>query len=47
MRDPSERLRDILAAIEQIERYASRGRDVFFEDEPRKSHRKAAVTTKT
>ena len=29
MRDPRERLRDILEAIERIERYASRGREVF------------------
>lgn len=28
MRDPRERLRDVLEAIEHIERYAARGRDV-------------------
>lgn len=33
MRDPAERLRDILEAIERIERYAARGRTVFDEDE--------------
>lgn len=33
MRDPRERLRDILEAIERIERYASRGREVFEGDE--------------
>lgn len=33
MRDVRERLRDILEAIERIERYASRGRDAFFADE--------------
>jgi uncharacterized protein with HEPN domain len=33
VRDPSERLRDIVAAIEHIERYASRGRDAFYQDE--------------
>lgn len=29
MRDPKERLRDILEAISNIERYSARGRDVF------------------
>ncbi|MGZ5443096.1 MAG: HepT-like ribonuclease domain-containing protein [Thermoanaerobaculia bacterium] len=33
MRDVRERLRDILEAIERIERYASRGREAFFHDE--------------
>lgn len=33
MRDPKERLRDILDAIARIERYASRGREAFQEDE--------------
>ena len=33
MRDPRERLRDVLEAIERIERYAARGRDVFEGDE--------------
>ena len=33
MRDPSERLRDILEAIERVERYASRGRSAFQQDE--------------
>ncbi len=33
MRDPSERLQDILEAIERIERYAVKGRDAFEEDE--------------
>ena len=33
MRDDRERLRDILEAIERIDRYASRGRDVFESDE--------------
>ena len=33
MRDPKERLRDILEAISQIERYSARGRDAFFQDE--------------
>ncbi len=33
MRDVRERLRDILEAIERIERYASRGRDTFLRDE--------------
>ena len=33
MRDDRERLRDILEAIERIEKYASRGRLVFDEDE--------------
>lgn len=33
MRDPRERLRDILEAIERIERYTSQGRDVFLRDE--------------
>jgi uncharacterized protein with HEPN domain len=29
MRDPRERLRDMLEAIEHIDRYASRGKEVF------------------
>ncbi|MBL2912045.1 DUF86 domain-containing protein, partial [Klebsiella pneumoniae] len=33
MRDPKERLRDILEAIARIERYASRGREAFEHDE--------------
>jgi len=33
MRDPKERLRDILEAIARIERYASRGREAFGQDE--------------
>jgi uncharacterized protein with HEPN domain len=33
VRDDRERLRDVLEAIERIERYASRGRSVFEEDE--------------
>ena len=33
MRDPRERLRDVLEAIERIERYATRGREVFEGDE--------------
>ena len=33
MRDPRERLRDILEAIEQIERYAARGREEFDRNE--------------
>ena len=33
MRDPRERLRDMLEAIERIERYASRGREEFDRDE--------------
>lgn len=33
MRAPAERLRDILDAIERIERYAAQGRDVFDHDE--------------
>jgi uncharacterized protein with HEPN domain len=33
MRDDRERLRDILDAIKRIERYATRGRRVFEEDE--------------
>jgi uncharacterized protein with HEPN domain len=33
MRDPRERLRDMLEAIEHIERYTSRGRDAFERDE--------------
>jgi hypothetical protein len=33
MRDPKERLRDILEAIARIERYASRGREAFEQDE--------------
>lgn len=33
MRDPKERLRDILEAIARIERYASRGRAAFDKEE--------------
>lgn len=33
MRDPRERLRDILDAIGHIERYTKRGRDAFEHDE--------------
>jgi uncharacterized protein with HEPN domain len=33
MRDPQERLRDILDAITRIERYVARGRDAFDQDE--------------
>ena len=33
MRDPRERLRDILEAIENIQRYTAAGRDVFEKDE--------------
>jgi len=33
VRDPRERLRDVLEAIERIERYAVRGRDAFEGDE--------------
>jgi len=33
VRDPNERLRDILDAIANIERYAARGRQVFEADE--------------
>lgn len=33
MREPEERLRDILEAIERIERYAARGRPAFEKDE--------------
>ena len=33
MRDPRERLQDILEAIRQIERYAARGRQAFENDE--------------
>lgn len=33
MRDPKERLRDILDAIARIERYAVRGRQAFEQDE--------------
>ncbi len=33
MRDPKERLRDILDAIASIERYAMRGRQAFESDE--------------
>ena len=33
MRDPKERLRDILEAIGNIERYAVRGREAFESDE--------------
>lgn len=33
MRDPKERLRDILDAISNVERYAARGRQAFESDE--------------
>jgi uncharacterized protein with HEPN domain len=33
MRDPKERLRDILEAIANIERYAARGKQAFASDE--------------
>ena len=33
MRDPKERLRDILDAIAAIERYAGRNREQFLRDE--------------
>lgn len=33
MRDPRARLKDILEAIENIDRYASRGREAFDRDE--------------
>ncbi len=33
MRDARERLQDIVEAIDRIERYVSRGRDAFEEDE--------------
>ena len=33
MRSPSDRLRDIIEAIERIERYAKRGREAFEDDE--------------
>lgn len=33
MRDDRERLRDILEAIDNIEKYASRGKEVFEQDE--------------
>jgi len=33
MRDPKERLKDILEAMSKIERYAARGREVFELDE--------------
>lgn len=33
MRDPKERLRDILDAIARIERHTTRGREVFEQDE--------------
>lgn len=33
MRDPKERLKDILDSILRIERYAARGREVFERDE--------------
>ncbi|WP_346434921.1 hypothetical protein [uncultured Methanoculleus sp.] len=32
MRDGNERLLDILEAIEEIERHAARGRDIFLQD---------------
>lgn len=33
MRDPAERLQDILEAIDRIERYAARGREAFEREE--------------
>jgi uncharacterized protein with HEPN domain len=33
MRDPGERLRDILDAIAKVERYAERGQEAFEQDE--------------
>jgi uncharacterized protein with HEPN domain len=33
VRDPRERLRDVLEAVERIERYAARGRETFEGDE--------------
>ncbi len=33
MRDDRERLLDILEAIERIQKYAARGKDVFFKDD--------------
>lgn len=33
MRDERERLRDILEAVEKVEKYASRGREIFERDE--------------
>lgn len=33
MRDPRERLQDILEAISHIERYAAQGKDAFDRDE--------------
>jgi uncharacterized protein with HEPN domain len=33
MREPRERLKDILDAIAEIERYAARGREVFEQEE--------------
>ena len=33
MREPQERLRDILEAIDRIQRYAERGREAFEQDE--------------
>jgi uncharacterized protein with HEPN domain len=33
VRDPKERLRDILDAIDHIQRYAARGRQAFEEEE--------------
>jgi uncharacterized protein with HEPN domain len=33
LRDDRERLRDVLEAIERIERYSSRGRTAFYGDE--------------
>ena len=33
MRDPKERLRDMLEAMENIERYASQGKETFEQDE--------------
>jgi uncharacterized protein with HEPN domain len=33
MRDDRERLRDIVGAIESVEKYASRGFEIYFRDE--------------
>lgn len=33
MRDDAERLRDILEALESIQKYASKGMEAFFDDE--------------
>lgn len=38
MREPEERLRDMLEAIERIEKYAPRGRQAFDDDELLQTH---------